>query len=252
MILRRIASAFKRQDWSSIAVEFVLVVIGVFVALQVNTWAQRQADKRDYYDAIDRLRGEIAANLETIETAEGEVSIELPKVRTALDALDTCSDDAETRQKVNDGLAFLEATSGFTQRASALRELTSSGRLLAVQSASIRRRLSDLLFILEIVDREVRYAELRPLDTRLENIGVLSLSPWRVRREARYLGEIDFSGDYRFRELNVPVSFACKDEKLIGALWTWVNWQSDLGVYVKTMREEYRLTLELLDEELSN
>lgn len=70
MILRRIASAFRRQDWYAVVIEFLLVVAGVLVALQLDTWAQRQADKQAYEAALQRLRGEVTANLETIGLVE--------------------------------------------------------------------------------------------------------------------------------------------------------------------------------------
>ena len=38
MILRRIAEAFRRQDWFTVFVETMIVVVGVFVGLQVDNW----------------------------------------------------------------------------------------------------------------------------------------------------------------------------------------------------------------------
>ncbi len=38
MILGRIASALKAQQWTTVFIEFMLVVIGVLVALQLNNW----------------------------------------------------------------------------------------------------------------------------------------------------------------------------------------------------------------------
>ena len=38
MILRRIAEAFRRQDWFTVFIETMIVVVGVFVGLQVNNW----------------------------------------------------------------------------------------------------------------------------------------------------------------------------------------------------------------------
>lgn len=38
MILSRIASALKAQQWTTVLIEFILVVTGVLVALQLNNW----------------------------------------------------------------------------------------------------------------------------------------------------------------------------------------------------------------------
>lgn len=244
MIFRRIATAFRRQDWYAVAIEFLLVVAGVLVALQLDTWAQRQADKQAYEAAVDRFRGEVAANLETIGFVEDEVATELPKVRGALDALETCADDAQTLRTVNEGLAFLSGTNGLSLRSSALAELTATPRLLALQSPAVRRRLADLLFYLEVVEREARFYEQTPLETRPERLPVLSPGPWK-QKQTSYLG-IDFTGDRRALQLNVPVSAACRNTDLVAALWTWVRYQSVLPVLTTKMREEFDQTLELL------
>jgi hypothetical protein len=38
MILRRVIAHFRKQEWTAIAIDFLIVVIGVFVGLQVNNW----------------------------------------------------------------------------------------------------------------------------------------------------------------------------------------------------------------------
>jgi hypothetical protein len=38
MILRRLSDAFRKQDWFTVAVEILIVVLGVFLGLQVNNW----------------------------------------------------------------------------------------------------------------------------------------------------------------------------------------------------------------------
>jgi hypothetical protein len=43
MILRRLTDAFRKQDWFTVLVEIMIVVLGVFLGLQVNNWnAARQ------------------------------------------------------------------------------------------------------------------------------------------------------------------------------------------------------------------
>lgn len=247
MIFHRIASAFRRQDWYAVAIEFLLVVAGVLVALQLDTWAQRQADKQAYEAAVERLRGEVAANLETIGFAEEEVSTELPIVRGGLDALETCADDPETLQTVNDGLAFISGTNGLALRNNALKELISTPRLLSLQSPALRRRLADLLFYLEVVEREARFYEQTPLETHPERIRVLAPGPWKEKRTS-YLG-IDFTGERRALQLKAPVSAACQNTDLVAAFWTWVRYQSVLPVLTKKMRQEFALTLDLLNKE---
>lgn len=55
MILRRVIEHVKKQHWTAVALDFVIVVMGVFVGLQVNNWNEARAN-----------RGIVAAHLSEI------------------------------------------------------------------------------------------------------------------------------------------------------------------------------------------
>ncbi|WP_340693952.1 hypothetical protein [Hyphomonas sp.] len=46
MILRRLTNAFRKQDWFTVAVETLIVVLGVFLGIQLGNWNEGQADMR--------------------------------------------------------------------------------------------------------------------------------------------------------------------------------------------------------------
>jgi len=45
MILRRIIAHFRKQEWTAIFIDFVIVVLGVVVSLQVNTSNKARKDR---------------------------------------------------------------------------------------------------------------------------------------------------------------------------------------------------------------
>ena len=59
MILRRLTQSLKDQNWTAIAIEFVLLVLGVFLGIQVGNWNQQreQRSKADTFSA--RLREDL-------------------------------------------------------------------------------------------------------------------------------------------------------------------------------------------------
>ena len=56
MIMRRLAQSLKEQNWTAISVEFVLLVLGVFLGIQAANWNEerQQADRQASY--LERLR----------------------------------------------------------------------------------------------------------------------------------------------------------------------------------------------------
>lgn len=43
MILRRITDALRRQDWTTVVVEALIVTFGVLLGLQLNNWNKDRA-----------------------------------------------------------------------------------------------------------------------------------------------------------------------------------------------------------------
>ncbi len=64
MILRRITDAFRKQDWFTVAVETLIVVLGVFLGLQVNNWNAARQDSARAAVYSERLKTELHAELE--------------------------------------------------------------------------------------------------------------------------------------------------------------------------------------------
>ena len=47
MFMRRVADALRRQEWTTILIEFVLVIAGVLIALQLDQWKDALAENAE-------------------------------------------------------------------------------------------------------------------------------------------------------------------------------------------------------------
>ena len=61
MILSRIIEHVKQQHWTAIGIDFVIVVVGVFIANQVTTWKEAAELPRRKAAAVERLHAESEA-----------------------------------------------------------------------------------------------------------------------------------------------------------------------------------------------
>ncbi len=68
MILRRIAAAFRRQDWFTVFVETMIVVLGVFLGFQVTALNEERQNRAAEQAILVQLHGEFE-ELQAIETA---------------------------------------------------------------------------------------------------------------------------------------------------------------------------------------
>ena len=52
---RSLRKAFAERDWLGIAIELIVVTVGVLLAFQINQWADRQKQARDEHEFLERL-----------------------------------------------------------------------------------------------------------------------------------------------------------------------------------------------------
>jgi hypothetical protein len=55
VILKRVTDSLRRQDWTAVAIEFLLVLVGVLLAFQINEWASEHDAKKERSAAAQRL-----------------------------------------------------------------------------------------------------------------------------------------------------------------------------------------------------
>ena len=60
MILRRVINHFRKQEWTAIFLDFVIVVVGVFIGIQVSNWNAARADRKIEAQYLARLQQELA------------------------------------------------------------------------------------------------------------------------------------------------------------------------------------------------
>jgi hypothetical protein len=61
MILLRLSDAFRKQDWFTVAVETLIVVLGVFLGLQVNNWNTENTARINERQLLSQLQSDVEA-----------------------------------------------------------------------------------------------------------------------------------------------------------------------------------------------
>ena len=64
MILRRLTENLRAQNWTAIAIEFLIVVIGVFIGTQVANWNQARIERRETEQMLGQLVPELEGQIE--------------------------------------------------------------------------------------------------------------------------------------------------------------------------------------------
>jgi hypothetical protein len=87
MLLRRFLTHFRAQDWLAIVLDFVIVVVGIFVGLQVDSWnqerkerAREQASLQQLYTDFERAEEQSRSLVEFHNDKAAELQFAIDKI----------------------------------------------------------------------------------------------------------------------------------------------------------------------------
>jgi hypothetical protein len=67
MIIRRAIDSVRTQDWPALFSELVIVVLGIFIAIQADSWWQHQDDLNQEASYLSRLINDVTDDIGNIE-----------------------------------------------------------------------------------------------------------------------------------------------------------------------------------------
>lgn len=142
MILRRLSQSLKQQNWTAIWIEFILLVLGVFLGIQVSNWNAARADDARAQAYLDRIHGNLESDLVSIQRRE----VFWPQVNAYGKA---AIHYAETGERVDGSawktvLAFYQASQlwQWSPSDSTYQEMRSGGELGLIRDEKLRDALS--------------------------------------------------------------------------------------------------------------
>ena len=136
MILRRVIGHVRKQEWTAIWIDLVIVVVGVFIGLQVSNWNEDRATARRGQVFTERLRSDLREESRLYEALIAYYGDVAANKRRTLDAL--------TRREALSDESLLIAAYRATQWKTTLRirstfdELVSRGELALVNDPALR------------------------------------------------------------------------------------------------------------------
>lgn len=142
MILRHIADAIRTQNWFTVIVEILIVVIGIFLGLQVTDWNDSRKDRALEREYLTRIAADLDQSAEIFERMR---SLATTRVEATNYLFSTIADPAAGQAQP---CKFLDAAwhSFIANYPSPLRqtydEMIASGGLSLVHSNEVKKALS--------------------------------------------------------------------------------------------------------------
>ena len=142
MLLRRISKHVKDQNWFAVGIDFVIVVVGVFIGLQVTEWGQARADRVNERAALERLVVEYRNNLELLAKDKAKSRRTMAATARLLEMIAPEPDPGITEADIAPILNDCMTNAKFTPALGATNSLAASGELRLIGDPEIQRMLT--------------------------------------------------------------------------------------------------------------
>ena len=189
MILQRLADAIRTQNWFTVVLEILIVVVGIFIGLQVDGWNEQRKDRGLERRYLERIYNEVVLDIE-----EFDYGINLAETRRGMGELllEALEDSSVVRANP---LAFLISVeqAGYTflpaVNDSTYEELKFSGDLAIIRDEQLRASIAAYY---RQIEQSAQWGYLREfIQTTYEDRALGILTPAQQRETINMARRID-------------------------------------------------------------
>lgn len=190
MILRRLSKHVKEQNWFAVGLDFLIVVIGVLLAIQISNWNDARIERALSQQYMASFREDLLADQQMLQTEIEARQVQHDNALTVLGFYEGRALEPNTFFEAYYAALFARNT---RSNRNTMDELLNSGSLRLIRDTAMRSRLLDLYAHYDrIADTEAHMA--RDFDTYLydptfSTVPIQLSGPWEDTPETRLLAE---------------------------------------------------------------
>ena len=239
-MLRRMSQALRRLDWLAIGVEFVLLVLGVFLGIQVSNWNAALIEKREARDAMQRLENDLRLSVRLTQSGINAMTDIAHRSELVFHRLRDCSLPEAERDDFASGLYGLGKILPARLVRTTFDELRDSGRLGLIGDADLRRELDD----------NARKQDSHEVVFKLIAV---RMDPHIAYIDSNVIYDIDStiggSAHIGWNRVDIDFNAACKDRRFVAAVAAIRNYTYDNLTDVMGRQKNFKRLLALIEKE---
>ena len=155
MIPRRLYQHVQSHNWFAVAIDFLIVVIGVFVGIQVSNWNAERIEKRAARIYLERIREDIDASARSVENMVSYYRSVRQHALAALAAFDMPLAELD-QQFLIDAYQASQILMRTVER-STYDEILSAGAMNSIPDVEVRRRIANYYKNVDAIEELMRY-----------------------------------------------------------------------------------------------
>ncbi len=186
MILRRLVTALSKQSWLTVVLELVVLVVGIFLGLQVDSWNEARKDRVIEQQYLASLKADFQADIEELDEA-----IALAKSRALLGRLLISTiDKGRVEDDPNEFIwavfsSYLLNYPSYTR--ATINDLLSTGNLQLLQDSNLKAAVAEYY-------TDIEYREQWKINWRQMQIAMTHTLPHLLDFDVREAGLLRYTG----------------------------------------------------------
>jgi len=226
MILRSVTKHVRNQNWFAVGLDFLIVVVGVFIGIQVANWNAARQDLALERVLMERLQRDFSQLLDLDYERYARTTTAPEVLGRLIDAIR--NNEEPDSEQVWPGIVAAMVTYVSTPSSPTYDELLSTGRLSQLTNESLRTQLGEF--------ERSRFAEQQLVSSLVEqSFGSLLLS--RVQLDTEISG-IDISGNYEWEDLADTIPYLQERLIYVHALANWRRNSHEIAQQILVQLEE--------------
>lgn len=157
MIVKRVTEALRRQDWAVVTIEFVLVVVGVLFAFQINEWANEREAREERRLATERLLDEAEQNVAYLRLGVSAQEQLVDDLNFALSRIQQGSWRPAEEERMTSGMSWVRSMVPLAPPSSVYEDLVASGAFGKIGDAELRSSIAKYRATLGFYGRVLDY-----------------------------------------------------------------------------------------------
>ena len=240
MILRRLSQSLRQQNWTAIVIEFVLLVSGVFLGIQVSNWNATQIERREAHASMQRLENDMILSVKLTQAGIDSMTDIASHTDLVFHRLRACSLPEADRDEFANGLYGLGKIVPARLVRTTFDELRDTGRLGLIGDPELRRDLND-----SARKQESHEVVFKLIAGRMD--------PHIAYIDSNVIYDIDGTIGGRARigwgRVDIDFNAACKDRRFQAAVAAIRNYTYDNLTDVMARQKQFKILLAMIEKE---
>lgn len=222
MLLRRIGADIKKQDWFAVSLDLVVVVLGIFIALQATEWNIERLNRIEEDKYLTRLLDDFTQSINSNQDAIGAIEYWKTSHSNAIASLTNQLLREEDTKQFETSLQSILFTLPPRMALGTIQELMSTGKLSIIQSDNVIKSVLKSQEEFTVYENLFNSMQLRTYTQANYLDGLFVVATTGDETNLMLI-------DYNFEELSHNRKFLLHLKNTIGKLETNKNWLTDLN-----------------------